>query len=291
MDVELFYGCCNLIYVKIPSSIEGIEARVFKNCTNLTDIYCYPTKVPKLSDYAFEGVDCSKIKIHVPREALSSYQNSKWNRFKSIDSDMTRPQIQKQTKIQSNNTNNREAIDMGGSVEWANMNLESKNIQDPGGIFAWGETASKSEFSPSNYSEPQIPGRYAYEKYENGLRGTRYDAARVKWGGGWRMPSEKEFKELIRNCEQILHLNEKYVEFIAPNGNRLILPVITNTNITYNGIDHFYWTLDYDSNGAICSYFSEGGYFSTSSKDNYFAIKNMGKHYGGLIRPVRDKKK
>ena len=31
--------------------------------------------------------------------------------------------------------------------------------------------------------------------------GTKYDVARVNWGGNWRMPTTAEFNELVNNCE------------------------------------------------------------------------------------------
>ena len=93
---DLFNGCCNLVYVTIPKSVEGIGANTFRDCKNLTDIFCYPTKVPKLSNprnlNAFTGANIDKIRIHVPREALDDYMKSMWNEFKSIDANMTRPQ-------------------------------------------------------------------------------------------------------------------------------------------------------------------------------------------------------
>ena len=279
---DLFNGCSNLVYVKIPQGVEDIETLAFKNCDKLTDIFCYPTKAPSFARSAFGGTtNMSKIRIHVSKEALSSYQNSNWNQFKSIDTNMARPQIknQPQANKQSPQTNSREAIDMGGSVEWANMNLESTNPTETGGIFAWGETDSKtSGFTPRNYSAPQFPGGWTgYEIYTYGLKGSKYDAARIKWGNGWRLPTKREFEELIRNCKVIPHSREKYVEIVASNGNKLILPNQPKANITYNGIGDFYWTSDIDYDGSICY-------------DLYFGISNKSGYYGGLLRPVRDKR-
>ena len=300
VNSELFYGCSSLIYVKIPSGATAVESSSFYGCTSLTDIFCYPTKVPYLAGNAFDKTNRRNIKVHVPNTVLSQYRSSNWNQFRSIDSDMTRPQIKKQS-TNNVNFNTRTAIDMGGTVEWANMNIEASSPQETGGLFAWGETRSKNEFSPRNYSAPKFPGWAGYEIYDNGLKGTNYDAARMKWGGGWRMPTENEFKELIFNCKQIKHPREHYVEFIAPNGNRLILPYFESTNITYNGIGNFYWTLNTDSRAPLCCEFRESGFdisgrnaissSSEQSRTSYFTINNMGGHYGGLIRPVRDKKK
>lgn len=90
---DMFYGCSSLVYVMIPSTIEGIEERVFNGCTSLTDVFCYPSKAPYLAGNAFYGLNKGKIKIHVPKAALSNYQNTKWSEFKSLDTNMTRPQV------------------------------------------------------------------------------------------------------------------------------------------------------------------------------------------------------
>ena len=277
LSSDLFNGCSSLVYVKIPISIDGIGARAFKDCNNLSDIFCYPTKAPTLANQggnAFDGTKRGEIRIHVPKESLDSYKNSNWNVFKTIDTNMTRPQIQKQAARQNINSNTREAIDMGVSVEWANMNIEANSPTDPGGVFAWGETTSKKEFTSRNYSAPQLGAN----KYDYGLRGTNYDAARVKWGNGWRLPTKREFEELIRNCKVIPHSREKYVEIVASNGNKLILPIQPNANITYNGIGNFYWTSDIDYDGSICYEISYGS-------------ANRKGYYGGLLRPVRDKRR
>lgn len=294
---ELFNGCSSLVYVKIPPSIDGIGSYTFKDCINLTDVFCYPTKVPGLANHggnAFDGTKRGEIRIHVPKESLDKYKNSNWNVFKCIDSNMKRPQLQK--KVTQNNTNSREAIDMGGSIEWANMNIEATSPTDPGGVFAWGETSSKNEFSSRNYSEPKL-GRY---KYDDGLKDTNYDVAKVKWGNEWRMPTEKEFNELIWDCKQILHIRDKYVEFIAPNGNKLVFPVLPNANITYNGIGNFYWTSSLNHYGSVSFDFSNSGYvietqglvhtYLDQERISHFTSNNKNGYYGGLVRPVRDKR-
>ena len=93
VNTELFYGCSSLIYVKIPSGATAVESSSFYGCTSLTDVFCYPSKAPYLAGNAFYGLNKGKIKIHVPKAALSNYQNTKWSEFKSLDTNMTRPQV------------------------------------------------------------------------------------------------------------------------------------------------------------------------------------------------------
>ena len=281
---DLFYECTSLAYVTIPSSITSITYDTFRGCINLKDIFCYALDAPTLSDKAFEGVNPMQIRVHVPKESLPKYMNSKWNQFKSIDTNMQRPQVNRQAKIQGTdiNTNEIKAIDMGGSVMWANMNLESTTPLDPGGIFAWGETSSRTgNFTYSNYTEPKLTG--LGRKIYDGVKGTKYDAAKFQWGHGWRMPTEDEFKELYNNCTKVTHEKEKYVELIAYNGNRLILPLPLSADITRNGIGNFYWTSNSYSRDPICCEYSEWW-------EEKFTTTTTRGYYGGLIRPVKDKR-
>ena len=58
-----------------------------------------------------------------------------------------------------------QAVDLGLSVKWANMNVGAINPEDYGDYFAWGETTTN-----------------------------------VNWGGSWRMPTSGELQELLDNC-------------------------------------------------------------------------------------------
>ena len=279
---DMFYGCSSLVYVKIPSTIQGIGGGVFRGCTSLTDVFCFAPQSP-FSKFSFDGLDMGKIRLHVPNAAISQYRNSRWNQFKSIDTNMTRPQVKRQVNTQGTGSNKNEikAIDMGGSVEWANMNLGATTPQDPGAIFAWGETTSRTgDFNLRNYTAPKLTerGRTLYD----GVTGSKYDAARCQWGHGWRMPTEEECRELYNKCRKIVNETGKYVEFVASNGNRLILPILLSADILRNGVGNFYWTSNQTFEGAYCCEFDP-------TQTNWFIITTKHGCYGGLIRPVRDK--
>ncbi len=95
-----------------------------------------------------------------------------------------------------------QAVDLGLSVKWANMNVGANSETDYGSEFAWGETTSKGSFSWPTY------------KWNDGESFTKYnttdgkstldladDAAYTNWGsnwdGIWRMPTFSEFEELL----------------------------------------------------------------------------------------------
>ena len=68
-----------------------------------------------------------------------------------------------------NTINGHEYVDMGNGVKWATMNLGAQNPTETGCYYAWGETATKSLFSWSNYSLASIPDSETNPN-ENGWR-------------------------------------------------------------------------------------------------------------------------
>lgn len=109
----------------------------------------------------------------------------------------------------ANETNILQAIDLGLSVKWANMNIGAKSSYQIGSYFAWGEVSPKKDYKKTTY-EHLKNGKYALigEKGngENGhifynIGGTDYDAAHKNLGNGWRMPTESECRELMEKCD------------------------------------------------------------------------------------------
>ena len=60
----------------LPRSLTEICDNVFIGCTALTDIYSYARPVPQTSGNAFDGLDKSKITVHVYASALDGYKQS-----------------------------------------------------------------------------------------------------------------------------------------------------------------------------------------------------------------------
>ena len=105
-----------------------------------------------------------------------------------------------------------EYVDLGLSVKWATCNVGGKTPDDPGGLYAWGETEEKNRFSWSNYrwckgDEYELTKYCTVDSYGyNGFADNKTvlapedDVAHKKWGGRWRMPTVDEFMELCMNC-------------------------------------------------------------------------------------------
>lgn len=100
-----------------------------------------------------------------------------------------------------------EAVDLGLSVKWANMNVGATSVTDYGKYYAWGATTDN--YSAGNdYDWAHTPyytgdgSAHSWSEYASApatLDVATDDAARANWGGSWRMPTETEFQELLDN--------------------------------------------------------------------------------------------
>ena len=76
--------------LSLPRALTFIDENAFVGCTALTEIYAYARPVPQTEDNAFEGLDKSKITVHVYASALNSYKESWGEDFQYVT--MTDPQ-------------------------------------------------------------------------------------------------------------------------------------------------------------------------------------------------------
>ena len=183
-----------------------------------------------------------------------------------------------------------EYVDLGLSVNWATCNIGASSPEKPGGNYAWGEIATKSEYVWTNYKH--CAGTYnALTKYvwnpehvadsleiDNKLvLDPEDDAAIVLWGDDWRMPTNDQFKELMENCIWNWIDYDGYSGYRVTSNvpgyekNSIFLP----SNTEYGGV--YYWTSD------------------LSMKDDRYAMTfadgecdvPLPRQYGFNIRPVR----
>lgn len=111
--------------------------------------------------------------------------------------------------IAEKNTITHEYVDLGLSVKWATCNVGAAKPEDYGDYFAWGETEPKSTYDWSTYKwcygSYNTQTKYCTSSEDGSIDNRRIldisdDAARVNWGGSWRMPTQAEQKELQENC-------------------------------------------------------------------------------------------
>ena len=73
-----------LTTLTLPRSLTYIGNYAFVGCTALTEIYAYSRPVPQTEGNAFEGLDKSKITVHVYASALNSYKESWGEEFNYV---------------------------------------------------------------------------------------------------------------------------------------------------------------------------------------------------------------
>ena len=195
-----------------------------------------------------------------------------------------------------------QAVDLGlpSGIKWASCNVGAEKPEDYGNYYAWGEVVPKEDYSWATY------------KYDNGtpwedLKLTKYcteasygdngftdnkttlepedDAARVNWGGSWRMPTDAEWTELREQCTWTWTTQNGingYQITSKTNSNSIFLPA---AGLRYDDVLHavntagFYFSssLDTDYPGyALSSYFDSTGVH----RDNDM------RRTGRTIRPV-----
>ena len=177
-----------------------------------------------------------------------------------------------------------DAIDLGLSVKWASHNVGASSPEEYGGYYAWGETDEKAVYSWETYAYFQSGTGYVY--IGDNISGTKYDVARVKWGGSWRMPTLDEIKELFEKCnwEWIVYKGVDGQLVTGPNGNTIFLPKAGYRYYEYLYNDHWvgcYWsgTLGSSSVRYACKLGFVGSSWSWSDNERYCGL---------TVRPVAE---
>ena len=157
------------------------------------------------------------------------------------------------TNEDENGSNGVEAVDLGLSVKWANMNVGAEKDSGFGSYFAWGEVKPKKYYSWNTYVWSRENTQFLV-KYSITDRKTQLDlsddAARANWGGDWRMPTVDE-------CEELVDPDKCTWEWITKDsvngykvtgkktGNSIFLPITGfrfYDSVQFRAINGIYWT-------------------------------------------------
>lgn len=187
------------------------------------------------------------------------------------------------------------AVDLGLSVLWADMNVDALSPAEAGGYFAWGETRARKPKYDWNSYRFGVKGNIGRYNQTDGL--TRLqpqdDAATQILGDSWRMPTLAELKELCIRCTwtwapagAVGPLAGYHVA--GPNGNSIFLPAagyhedyFGDTLKAVNQVLH-YWSTDLTTgnfNEAQSLFFNVNGMRGPEFESN-------GRCDGFSIRPV-----
>ncbi len=195
-----------------------------------------------------------------------------------------------------------------GGPYWAEMNIGAEKPEDYGFYFWWGDTVGyrregnawvASDGSSQNFSfgSDNTP---TYEKDNASLRSEgwitadgvlapEHDAARVHWGGAWRMPTISELNALSSNCDWTWTARNGVNGYVVRgrgdySANSIFLPAAGHGEETFlydvgygryrsSSPDKSYpsyvaWYLEFDSGDRI------------SGRESHY--------YGDSVRPVQD---
>ena len=213
--------------------------------------------------------------------------------------------------------NKYEVVDLGLSVKWATKNFDLSSNANIQGLYGWGDSTGCLTDSLESYAQGHV----------SSISGTKYDVVSQTWGPVWRIPTQKEFQELIDNCKcEYKEIDSLECIVFSRNGCELIIPFSmtrTGTDICYEeryvstitagmmaagqepswSQTCFYWTGD--SNKDDCAqafaihkkgkrkseYWGLNGSivsFSYPVEDIQFSFLEKKRYIGLAIRPVRN---
>ena len=192
-----------------------------------------------------------------------------------------------------------------GGPYWADTNIGAENPEDYGYYFWWGDTVgykcennkwvatdgSSSNFSFGSSNPPTYNKSIATLKSEGWLTAgsvlvPEHDAAHAHWGGGWRMPTNRELDDLNGYCDWTwTKLNGVQGYVVRGRGdyasNSIFLPCAGHgygTSLNYDGSSGYWSSVPYSDDYRAWSLF-----FYSSSHHAYYESRGSGLS----VRPVQ----
>lgn len=202
--------------------------------------------------------------------------------------------------------NGHECVDLGTGVRWATCNIGASKPEECGDYFAWGEIESKDVYNWATYKwmDKGKDSWYYVNKYTVNdykfdalwYQGTTFagdnkrnldiedDAAHIKWGGEWRMPTSGELSSLLMGCTWIWTEQNGMngYKVTGSNGNWIFLPAAgyrEEDETLGVGKNANYWSKTLDKTNSSNAYYV---FFNPSYPFWY----NYSRYYGQSIRAV-----
>lgn len=190
------------------------------------------------------------------------------------------------------------AVDLGlpSGLKWASFNVGATVPEEYGDYYAWGEVATKSDFSRDTYEHFRIETGTDADGFDSeehiwvdlgDISGTEYDVAHQKWGGSWRMPTQSEFQELKDYCTWKWGAKNTVYGYkvTGSNGNWIFLPAAgyrLNTSLYNDGSNGYYWSSTPDPYGpnSVSYLYFDSSYINPND--------NNGRYGGQSVRPVTE---
>ena len=203
-----------------------------------------------------------------------------------------------------------EYVDLGlpSGLKWASCNLGATSPEQPGNYYAWGETAPKERYTWDTYKYAEavtqadgireyyltkycINANIGLDSFNDGKIQLEPadDAAMVKLGAPWRMPTEAEIEELVEGCtwtKEKVNGTPCLRATSKANGKSIVLcaaGVIYDSSYERRHITTAFWSSTLYSADSYCgTVFLESGY-----EDPQPGAGQGFRLIGHPIRPVR----
>ena len=203
-----------------------------------------------------------------------------------------------------------EYVDLGlpSGLKWAACNLGGTSPEQPGDYYAWGETAPKERYTWDTYKYAEavtqadgireyyltkycINANIGLDSFNDGKTQLEPadDAAMVKLGAPWRMPTEAEIEELVEGCtwtKEKVNGTPCLRATSKANGKSIVLcaaGVIYDSSYERRHITTAFWSSTLYSADSYCgTVFLESGY-----EDPQPGAGQGFRLIGHPIRPVR----
>lgn len=291
--------------ITVTGSIEDL-GKTYNNVTQYGHVYSEVNPNPTISDYKYNhgstnqllsySTELINLKPNTRYYVRAYAENPKGISYGTAVSVTTKTADGKDP-WQPTEPDENGAVDLGLSVKWAAWNIGATKPEEYGDYYAWGEVETKIDYTEGSYKF-SIADSYGYYEYslpggENDISGTNYDAATVKWGNGWRMPTKLEMMELVDESTFVwtTYNNIDGMRIIGPNGSSIFLPsagMRDELGGANKGQAGYYWTSDiYDEKNVRYGAYIYRWYLSTWYGETK-GINSMNNYCGLTIRAVRD---
>lgn len=205
-------------------------------------------------------------------------------------------------------------VDLGldSGLLWAKCNMGATEPTKPGDYYAWGETSTKKEYYSTNYKHFKAKYNIEVLKY-NEKDGKEVleledDVARVNLGVGYRIPTQKDWEELLEDCKweavtttlpEIMDPSQTKAiarwKVTGPNGNSIVLPTTSGFKADGWGVqpdyDIYYTTANLypaEYKKAVALTWPMFAKETLSECIEELSFKSIHRDYGVVIRPVFD---
>ena len=187
----------------------------------------------------------------------------------------------------TNTHNGHEFVDLGlpSGTLWATCNVGATSHVQAGLYFAWGETSGYTAEQVTSGGRVFDMASYKASSISADLT-LAQDAAHIHMGGNWRMPTKKDWWELLDNCNVVWTENYNGTGVAGciftskVNGNSVFLPAAGgcyNSSVDDVGSSGYYWSASWDSPSRAWNLYFNSGYQN---------LHNFYRYYGCSVRGV-----